>query len=111
VLVDRLYDLRGSTLWYEPYDYRADGVVRLKRSVDEKQPTALNRSAGAFLELESIIGRRGFIKLLPALSEATQARSAGSAPAIEQALTSTFPDKAGALRTWWSRSSAVLLGP
>jgi hypothetical protein len=109
-VVDRLYDLKGPSLWHVPYDYRADGSARLKRSLAEKHPSGIDRAAGSWQELESLIGRRGFAKLLPALWEATHTLSGGLSPAIQRALVTAFPNKAEPLTAWWSRSADLLLG-
>jgi hypothetical protein len=110
VLVDRLYESKGPALWFEEYDYRSDGTARLRHSLTES-PSAVDRSAGAFLALEQIIGRRGPAKLFPPLYEATHnATSATLSKEIESALTSTFADHAEELKGWWHSYSGVLSG-
>jgi hypothetical protein len=109
VVVDRLYELKGPSLWYVPYDYRADGTARLKLNLSQTQPAAIDRAAGCFLELENIVGRRGIAKLFTPLWEVTHTLSSGLAPAIEKVLVTTFAPQAEPLKAWWSRSANLLL--
>jgi len=57
LVVDRVYEMKGESLWPDPYDYRADGSVRLQKALD--QPGA----EAAWEALSQIVGKRGFPRL------------------------------------------------
>jgi hypothetical protein len=88
ILVDRLYELKGPSLWFEEYDYRADGTARLRKSLSGN-PTNLDRAAGAFLRLEEIVGRQRIPKLFPPLWDAAHTLSYG-------------------MRMWWRSNSDLM---
>jgi hypothetical protein len=43
--VDRVYAVKGESLWPEPYDYRQDGTARLQKDIHSKSPTDIALAA------------------------------------------------------------------
>jgi hypothetical protein len=57
LVVDRVYHMKGESLWPDPYDYRADGSARLQKALAKPGPEA------AWAALAQIVGPRGFPRL------------------------------------------------
>jgi hypothetical protein len=110
VVADGIYAAKGESIWFEPYDYRADGTARLERQLAGERPSEVAQGAGLWRELERIIGRRGFAKLFRAW------QAAGIDPAKpEEALLATaikaFPQSEAALEAWWQKAAPLFVQP
>lgn len=57
VVVDEVHAKKGEGVWPDKYDYLADGTARLKRQLTAAKPSEVDREAGAWMDLEAIIGR------------------------------------------------------
>src|SRR4051812_23464200 len=51
VVVDRVYAAEGEKLWADPYDYRQDGLVRLKKQLSAASADSIVKAAGEWMEL------------------------------------------------------------
>jgi hypothetical protein len=108
VVVDAVYAAKGQTLWYDAYDYRADGTARLKKQLASSAPSDVDRGAGQWMALEKIIGKRGFAKLFAGW------QSAGVDPTKPQetlgaVLSRLFDEKQKPLAEWWSDAAPLLV--
>jgi hypothetical protein len=111
VVVDEVYEARGEKLWSpDPYDYRADGTARLRRQLKEASPSDVAKGAGQWQKLGAVVGDAGFLTVFRALQdahpEAEDTKAASSA--LADALARAQPDKAEALKQWWSGAAPVL---
>jgi hypothetical protein len=108
VVVDRVYEIKGQTLWYDPYDYRQDGMARLERAI-RNGGSDIVRGAAQWRALEEIIGRKGFPAIFQAIADAKITDPRNPNAAIIAALAAAAPEKKDQLELWWTRSSALLL--
>jgi hypothetical protein len=111
-VVDDVYKARGEKLWTpDPYDYRADGTARLLRQLKEKNPSDVTQGAGQWQKLGVIVGDAGFAGVFRALegARADGADAKAVSQALADALARAQPDKADALKQWWSGAAPVLL--
>jgi len=107
VVVDEVYKMRGEKLWSpDPYDYRADGTARLQRQLKDKSPSDVARGAEQWQKLGAVVGDAGFVGAFHALQEAHL--EAQSAKPVSDALARAQPEKADALKQWWSNAAPVL---
>jgi hypothetical protein len=108
VVVDAVYEKEGEKLWHDPYDYRADGTARLKRSLAAARPSDIDRGADQWQRLEAIIGKKSFPRLFAnwqaAKIDATKADTALLAEMIK-----VHPDKKEALTAWWKSAAPILV--
>lgn len=108
VVVDRVYEAKGEKLWATPYDYRQDGTARLKRQLAGPAPADTVRGAGQWLQLEQIIGRKGFPELFAAW-QAANIDAAKPQEALLAALLKVQEVKKEALTAWWKTASPILV--
>jgi hypothetical protein len=109
VVVDELYKTKGEALWFEPYDYRADGTTRLDRAMSSGSADDVSRAADSWRKLGAIIGRDGFPALFAAWDDVDVASSADPAPLLLDAMKATFPQHAEALADWWNEARPLLV--
>jgi RNA polymerase sigma-70 factor (ECF subfamily) len=107
-VVDRVFEAQGEKLWADPYDYRRDGMARLKKQLESPAADPTTKAAGQWQELEKIIGRKEFPKLFSAWQSA-QVDLANPAPALSKALFELKPDQRAALEKWWQAASPILI--
>ncbi|HEV8379015.1 MAG TPA: hypothetical protein VGP99_09210 [Tepidisphaeraceae bacterium] len=108
LLVDRVYASEGEKLWADPYDYRQDGLTRLKKQLAAASADPTTKAAGQWMELEKIIGQKEFPKLFSAWQSA-QIDLANPAPAVSRVLFELKSDKKPALEKWWQSASPLLI--
>jgi hypothetical protein len=103
-LVDRVYALKGGSLWPDPYDYRADGTPRLINGLAAANPSGVDRAAGEWLLLEEILGQRAFANVFTLWNSATvdPAKPAGG---LLAALVKSYAGKDAALTAWWASAA------
>ncbi|SPE34582.1 exported hypothetical protein [Candidatus Sulfopaludibacter sp. SbA3] len=102
LVVDRLYQRRGPGLWPDPYDYRVDGVARLRKP---EQGGA--DAAAAWYALGTVIGTENFPRLFAAWRVAKLDPHDPSA-GLESALRGVDPKDDGSLREFWKRAATLL---
>lgn len=104
-VVDRVYAIEGEKLWqHDPYDYRGDGMSRLKRQLTAATPDEVTRAAGRWQGLIEIIGA----KKLPELFSAWSQREA-KADVLLAKLVELNPEKRDALTAWWKEARALFV--
>ena len=99
-LVDAVYEKKGRTLWPDPYDYRGDGMARLKRQLGYR-PSETAKGAGRWMKLAEIVGDKGIGPLFKAWQEA-EVDPGDPGAALRRALLATHKDKAELLAAWWN---------
>src|SRR5262245_13860795 len=70
VVVDRVYALKGDSLWPEKYDYRQDGTARLDRALKSASPSAVDRAAEQWRKLEGFVQPKDLKNVLAIWQEA-----------------------------------------
>lgn len=63
-LVDRVYEIEKDELWPDPYDYRADGMARLKKQSAAASPGDTVQAAQWWMQLGDIVGDKGLADVL-----------------------------------------------
>src|SRR5215469_9641493 len=106
VVVDRVFDWKGEALWPTPYDYREDGMSRLQRGLAANH----DREAGKWLELETIVGRKGFCDVFRRWAKADPDLMHPS-ESLLTALETGAGSQAKPLRDWWASAAPLLLRP
>jgi hypothetical protein len=104
-----VFEWKGEALWPRPYDYREDGMARLQRMLAAPKNDG-DREAGKWLELEAIIGRKGFCDVFRRWAKADpdlMHPSESLLPALETGVGS----QAKPLRDWWASAAPLLLRP
>ena len=110
LVVDFVYEAKGQKLWaHDPYDYRADGMDRLDKQLNEKAASDVAKGAGEWKKLGAIVGPRGFVKVFEAWQGAKldSGATAGTSTLVE-VLVPTKPDRADELKKWWTGASPLL---
>jgi len=107
-VVDRVYEIHGEKLWPDPYDYRRDGMSRLKKQLESPSADPITKAAGQWMELEKIIGKKEFPKLFAAWQSA-QIDLADPAPTVSKTLFDLKPDQRPALEKWWKEAQPLLI--
>ena len=92
LVVDRVYEMKGESLWPDPYDYRADGSVRLQKGLAKPGAEA------AWAALSQIVGQRGFPRLF-------QTWQAADIDPLNPLAAVQTPE----LNEFWKRNAAVLI--
>lgn len=108
VVVDRVYAAQGEKLWADPYDYRADGLARLKKQLSGAAADATTKGAGQWMELEKIIGQKEFARLFSAWQMA-QIDLSDAAPVASRVLFDLKPAQKPALEKWWQGAAPLLV--
>jgi hypothetical protein len=101
--VDAVYDSEGEKLWPDRYDYRADGLKRLKRQREAARPSPTVRGAGLWADFVELIGDKELVATFAAWG---QARIDPADPA--KTLAAALPDREG-VRQWWTAASPVFI--
>jgi hypothetical protein len=104
VVVDRVYEMKGEKLWYEPYDYRADGTARLNKSLKAFFIDDTTKAAGAWQKLDGIVGHKELPKIFKAWQDAKINLAKPSVDLIA-VLKSTEPERASELDAWWKSAA------
>lgn len=100
VVVDRVFAMKGESLWPEQYDYRAEGTVRLEKDIASKSPSDLAIAAAEWQKLGAIIGEQK----VPSLFAAWQSAAVESARPWElwlAALQKLQPNNVATINRWW----------
>ena len=103
--VDAVYEKAGQEVWPDRYDYRADGMQRLKRQLASR-PSPIAKGAGQWMKLGEIIGEKAFAKLFAAWAKA-EIDPADPAAALRRTLLATCRDKR--LGAWWNETETLFV--
>jgi len=104
-LVDAVYAKHGEAVWPDRYDYRVDGMMRLKRQLAGR-PAGTAKGAGQWMKLVEIVGA----KSMPGIFKAWQGAKVDPADpggALRKALLAAGKDKR--LGDWWNRTEALFV--
>jgi hypothetical protein len=102
-LVDAVYEAEGEGLWVDRYDYRDDGMKRLKRQRAEARPSPTVRGAGLWADYAELVGDKAIVETFAAwgkakIDPADPAKAlAGGLPAGE------------AVRKWWTAAGPLFV--
>jgi RNA polymerase sigma-70 factor (ECF subfamily) len=108
VVVDRVYEVEGQKLWWDAYDYRADGTARLTKQLEAgKDADETTRAAGQWQALEKIIGKKEFPRVFAAWQAAKV--DAAKPEAVRTALEGLYPAKKAELAAWWKSAEPLLV--
>ena len=105
-IVDDVYAAEGQQAWWMPYDYRADGMERLRAQLAGSDADHDDvRTAAAWMELASLVGERNLPALFAAWEKA-KADPADPSPALLAAIkqVSANPKIDG----WWKTAAPLL---
>jgi hypothetical protein len=105
-LVDAVYEKEGIALWPDRYDYREDGMQRMKGQLSRGETGEITRGAALWLELAGIIGDEGILSLFKVWG-ATTVDSADPAPALRTGLSLVSRDPA--LGGWWDKAAPLFV--
>jgi len=105
-LVDGVYAREGADLWPDLYDYRADGMARLKQQLAGPRRDDTVAGAGLWMDLAAAVGDKGVAPLLRAWGQ-VRPNPADPGPALGQALRAASPDPRVA--AWWKTAEPVLV--
>jgi len=108
VVVDAVFAVKGESLWPDAYDYRVDGTARLTKQLAAKRVSKTAKGAGQWLELESIIGRAGFVELFSAW-QAADIDVAKPEAALLVAAMKMRPAKKADLEKWWESGAPLFV--
>jgi hypothetical protein len=108
VVTDRVFALKGESLWPDPHDYRADGTARLKKQLTSASPDGVTAAAGEWQKLGKIVGQKGFARLFIAW-QAADIDSARPTESLLAAAVKVFPDKKEPLAVWWTTASKLFV--
>jgi hypothetical protein len=108
VVVDRVYALKGESLWPEKYDYRQDGTARLDRALKSGSLSDVDRAAEQWRQLEQIVGPKVLVTIFQRWQAAT-IDPANPTTALMAATLSKTPDKQQALEAWWKTAAPLLV--
>lgn len=105
-LVDAVFAKHGEALWPDRYDYRADGMARLKRQIASGSRSATVRGAAQWARLVAIVGD----KQMPGLFKAWGAAKIDPhdpAAALRKVLLATC--RGDGLADWWNGAEAMFV--
>lgn len=105
-VLDAVYAREGEQLWPDAYDYRADGMARLRKQLSAPKLESNTRAAGLWMELAEIIGDKGLAPLFSAWGR-LQVDEASPGAALGKVLTAQGYKTR--LESWWSRAQPVLV--
>jgi hypothetical protein len=105
-LVDAVYEKEGIALWPDRYDYRQDGMQRMKGQLSRGEASEITRGAALWLELADIIGDEGILALFKVWG-ATAVDSADPAPALRTGLSLVSRDPL--LGDWWNEAEPLFV--
>ena len=108
IVVDKVWAAKGEKLWWDAYDYRADGTARFEKQLAAADASDIDRAAGKWRELDAIIGPREFVKLFAAWQGAEVDPSAATKKLLP-VLLATFPEKKEELEKWWDGAAPLLV--
>src|SRR5262245_7197764 len=69
-LVDSVNEAEGKDLWPDPYDYREDGMKRLKHQREDARSSPTVRGAGLWADYAELVGDKGVIATFAAWDKA-----------------------------------------
>lgn len=108
VVTDRVFEMKGESLWPDRYDYRADGTARLEKQLEAESPDDTTKAAGQWQALDKIIGRKSLAKLFTAWQDA-EIDSAKAADSLLPAAVKLLPDKKAPLTAWWKTAGPLFV--
>ncbi|NLX21767.1 MAG: hypothetical protein GXY55_08875 [Phycisphaerae bacterium] len=108
VVIDRVFDLKGDSLWPDPYDYRADGTARLTKQLASASPDGVTVAAGQWQKLGEIVGRKGYAKLFIAW-QAIEVDLTKPAESLLASAVRIFPDHKEPLTQWWTQAAKLFV--
>jgi hypothetical protein len=103
-VVERVFEEKGEALWPEPYDYRSEGIARVRQAVAQNPKSTI----AAWYELGQIIGNKGFPRLFKLWNGATLDPSDPSLR-LGEVLSAADVMRSVALQDFWKRSSPYLV--
>jgi len=106
-LVDAVYAKAGQALWPDAYDYRADGMARLKRQLASRNPSEVAKGAGLWMELVEILDHKGVAALFKAWGQ-TRVNPSDPGPALGNMVQLAGQGKPRAT-SWWTRAEPVFV--
>jgi RNA polymerase sigma-70 factor (ECF subfamily) len=104
-LVDAVYGKLGQEVWPDRYDYRADGMQRLKRQLASR-PDEVAKGAGQWMKLAEIVGDKALASLFQAWAKA-EIDLTDPAAALRRTLLATCKDRR--LEAWWNQSERLFV--
>jgi hypothetical protein len=105
-LVDKVYAHEGPMLWPDRYDYRADGMRRLKAQFEQSSSSDTIRGAQRWHEFVELIGAKKTPGVFQAWGE-TKIDPADPAKDLKTSLAKVVSDRQ--LDSWWERAEGTLL--
>jgi hypothetical protein len=104
-IVDRVYEVEKDKLWPDPYDYRADGMARLKKQLADPRPSTVAQGAQMWMQLAEIVTDKGLAAVLKKWG-AAQIDPQDPAPAVREALQVAQDPQ---LAQWWNKAEPILV--
>lgn len=107
-IVDDVYAQLGEKAWWQPYDYRADGTMRLEKQLAAGKTDGTTAAAGLWRDMVKLVGEKNVAKVFAAWEKA-DVNAAEPAKALGDALATVSSDPK--LSAWWAKASPVLVKP
>ena len=104
-LTDEVYAREGADLWSDPYDYREDGMQRLRKQLAAK-PDDLGNGARLWMEFAQIVGDRG---IAPVFRRWGEIAIDPADPAGPLATALADVSSSGPVQKWWQRAEQYLV--
>lgn len=108
VALDHVHQARGNSLWPQPYNYLADGSVRLRRQLASRQASDVAKAAGQWQTLAKVIDDKAFIDLFHRW-QAAEVDPATPGKTLLEALLDVAPDRRSALTAWWKTAQPLFV--
>lgn len=106
-LVDAVYAKAGPSVWPDAYDYRADGLARLKRQLAGANPSDVDQGAGLWMELADLVGDKALAALFTAWGQA-KVDAADPGPALGNLVRLAGQGKPQ-VDAWWKKAEPLLV--
>ncbi len=107
LLVDAVYAKDGATLWPDAYDYRVDGMARLKRQLAGRNPSDTAKGAGLWMELVEALDHKAVAALFKAWGQ-TRVNPSDPGPALGNMVRLAGQGKPQ-VAAWWKKAEPVLV--
>jgi RNA polymerase sigma-70 factor (ECF subfamily) len=98
-IVDDVYAAEGETIWWQPYDYRPEGMARLT----DDEP-----AARAWMELVGLIGEKKMPALFAAWGKA-KIPPADPSPTLLAAVKEVAPQNLAKIEPWWKANESLIV--